>query len=37
MEAVKPYNGTVEDALSYALYPDQALKFFEYRKKNQGS
>lgn len=36
MEAVKPFNGTIEDALSYALYPDQALKFFEARAKKQG-
>jgi len=36
MEAVKPFNGTIEDALSYALYPDQALKYFEARAKKQG-
>lgn len=36
-EAVKPFNGSLEDALSYALYPDQALKYFEARAKKQGA
>jgi pyruvate carboxylase subunit B len=34
LEAVKPYNGTEEDALSYALFPQVAIDFF--KKRSQG-
>ncbi len=34
-EAVKKYNGSDEDALSYALFPQVAEKFFEFRQAGQ--
>ena len=35
LEAVKQYSDKEEDALSYALFPQVATKFFENRKKQQ--